>query len=375
LASTSRRTSAPPIASPTRPLFLLPQPGPAPMRVVVTFDTPYDGWEHPDHERQMATEVAAWKHDEPEMEYQIADALRVRGHEVMLVGVRNDLQYLVRCLEEIRPDLVFNAVEAFHGNAGLEYMVPGILEAEGWRYTGSPPLALLVSRNKAMSKKVLAYHGIRVPGFLTCRPGEPMAAPSTLRFPLIVKPLQSDASAGIAQASVVQDQAALADRVTMIHERFDQPAIAEEFIDGRELYVSLIGNGGDLDLLPITEMVFDKRRTRVEERIATQFAKWDEDYRARKGIRNVFARPLARATRARLEEICRTAFRALWLRDYARLDVRLAPDGEIWVLEANANPFISYGHDMANAAEKAGMDYYQFIQRLVDEAMARHGHA
>ena len=344
------------------------------MRIVVTFDTPYEGWEHPDHERQMATEVAAWKHDEPEMEYQIADALRARGHEVTLVGVRNDLQYLVRCLEEIQPDLVFNAVEAFHGDAGLEYMIPGMLEAEGYRYTGSPPLALLVSRNKAMSKKVLAYHGIRVPGFVTYRPGEPVAVPEAVRFPLIVKPLQSDASAGIAQASVVQDAAALAERVTMIHDRFDQPAIAEEFVDGRELYVSLIGNGDALDILPITEMVFDKRRTKPEERIATQFAKWDEDYRARKGIRNVFARPLARAVRERIETICRAAFRALWLRDYARLDVRVAPDGEVWFLEANANPFISYGHDMANAADKAGMAYYRFIQRLVDEAVARYAH-
>ena len=344
------------------------------MRIVVTFDTPYDGWDHPDHERQMATEVAAWKQHEPEMEYQIADALRVRGHDVILVGVRNDLQYLVRCLEDIQPDLVFNGVEAFHGNAGLEYMVPGILEAEGYGYTGSPPLALLVSRNKAMSKKVLAYHGIRVPGFVTCRPGEALAVPDSVRFPLIVKPLQSDASAGIAQASVVQDQAGLADRVTMIHERFDQPAIAEEFVDGRELYVSLIGNNDALDILPITEMVFDKRRTRPEERIATQSAKWDEEYRARKGIRNVLARPLGRATRERIESICRTAFRVLWLRDYARLDVRLAPDGEVWFLEANANPFISYGHDMANAAQKAGMDYYAFVQRLVDEAMARHEH-
>jgi D-alanine-D-alanine ligase len=344
------------------------------MRIVVTFDTPYDGWDHPDHERQMATEVAAWKHDEPEMEYQIADALRARGHEVSLVGVRNDLQYLTQCLSQIRPDLVFNGVETFHGNPGLEYMVPGMLEAEGWHYTGSPPLALLVSRNKAMSKKVLAYHGIRVPRFVTYRPGEAVAEPADVRFPLIVKPLLSDASAGIAQASVVQEQAALAERVAMIHERFDQPAIAEEFVDGRELYVSLIGNGDDLQILPTTEMVFDKRRTRVEERIATQFAKWDEDYRARKGIRNVLARPIARVTKERLESICRTAFRALWLRDYARLDVRLAPDGELWVLEANANPFISYGHDMANSAEKAGMDYYQFIQRLVDVAAARYEH-
>src|SRR5215212_5573517 len=175
------------------------------MRVAVVFDTPYDGWDHPEHERQMATEVAAWKHDEPEMEYQIADALRVKGHEVFLVGVRNDLQYLVTCLAALQPDLVFNGVEAFHGNASLEYMVPGMLDAEGYRYTGAPPLALLVSRNKAMSKKVLAYHGIRVPGFVTFRPGERVLAPSHVRFPLIVKPLQTDASAGIAQASVVQD--------------------------------------------------------------------------------------------------------------------------------------------------------------------------
>lgn len=344
------------------------------MRIAVVFDTPYDGWDHPDHERQMTTEVAAWKHDEPEMEYQVADALRRYGHEVYLLGVRNDIDYLVASLDELRPDLVFNAVEAFHGNAGLEYMVPGMLEAEGFHYTGSPPLALLVSRNKAMSKKVLAYHGIRVPGFVTCRPGEKLEAPA-LRFPLIVKPLQSDASAGIAQASVVQDLASLRERVTMMHERFGQPAIAEEFIEGRELYVSLIGNGSDLDMLPITEMVFDKRRTRPEERIATQSAKWDEEYRARKGIRNVLARPLAKRVRERIEEICRTAFRSLWLRDYARLDVRVAPDGEVWFLEANANPFISYGHDMANAADKAGMNYYAFIQRIVDEAEERRGDA
>ena len=345
------------------------------MRIAVVFDTPYGGWHHPEHERQMTTAVAAWKHDEPEMDYQVADALRVRGHEVRLVGVQDDLQYLSRCLTEFGPDLVFNCVEAFHGNPSLEYLVPGVLEGEGYRYTGSPPLALLVSRNKAMSKKVLAWHGVRVPGFATWRPGEPVTRPERLAYPLIVKPLQSDASAGIAQASVVQDDAALAERVTLVHERFQQPAIAEQFIEGRELYVSMLGNGNDLEILPITEMVFDKRRTRPEERIATQFAKWDEDYRERKGIRNLFARPLARGVRERIGEICRIAFRALWLRDYARVDIRLAPDGEVWFLEANANPFISYGHDMANAADKAGMDYYAFVQRLVDEAMERYGRA
>jgi D-alanine-D-alanine ligase len=341
------------------------------MRIAVVFDTPYESWHHDEHARQMAKEVAAWKEDEPEMEYQVADALRQRGHEVTLIGVTDDLGYLVRCLDEQPPDLVFNCAEAFHGNATLEYLVPGVLEAEGYRYTGSPPMALLVSRNKAMSKKVLAWHGIRVPRFVTWRPGEPVAAPADLDFPLIVKPLQSDASVGIAQASVVQDEGGLRERVALVHERFHQPAIAEQFVDGRELYVSLLGNGDHLDLLPITEMVFD-RSTPTTERIATRHAKWNEGYRARRGIRNVFARPIARATRIRIEEICRAAFRALWLRDYARLDVRLAPDGEVWFLEANANPFISYGHDMAHAAEKAGMDYYQFVQRLVDEAMRRY---
>jgi D-alanine-D-alanine ligase len=341
------------------------------MRIAVVFDTPYQSWEHPDHERQMLKEVAVWQDAEPDMEYQVADALRQRGHEVYLVGVPDDLQELVRRLADIKPDLVFNGTEAFRGNALLEYLVPGMLEAEGYRYTGSPPLALLVSRNKAMSKKILAYHGIKVPGFVTFRPGETVSAPD-IPFPLIVKPLQTDASAGIAQASLVQDATALAERVALVHDRFHQPAIAEQFVDGRELYVSLIGNGEDLSILPIIEMVFDKRKTRPEERFATRMAKWDEDYRARKGIRNVVARPISRASRERIEEICRTAFRALWLRDYARLDVRLAPDGEVWFLEANANPFISYGHDMANAAAKAGMDYYQFIQRLVEDAMERY---
>jgi D-alanine-D-alanine ligase len=192
---------------------------------------------------------------------------------------------------------------------------------------------------------------------------------------LIVKPLQTDASAGIAQASVVQDQESLAERVAFIHERFSQGAIAEEFVDGRELYVSIIGNDDSLEILPLTEMVFDKRKTRPEERIATQFAKWDEAYRERKGIRNVLARPLSKAVRERITETCRMAYRALWLRDYGRLDIRLTDDGGVWVLEANANPFISYGHDMANAAAKAGMEYCDFIQRIVDAAIARYDRA
>lgn len=343
------------------------------MRLAVVFDTPWAGWSPAQHWAQMEKEIAGWDVREPEMEYQIADALRQRKHEVHLVGVHDDIQALAAGLADIKPDLVFNCAESFHGNAELDYLYASVIEAEGYNCTGSPPLALLVTRNKAMSKKILAYHDISVPAFATWRPGERVTRTPGLRFPLIVKPLQTDASAGIAQASVVNDLPALKERVSFVHERFGQPAIAEEFIDGRELYVSMVGNGDNLEILPIIEMVFDHGKTRMEERIATQSAKWDESYRGRKGIRNIFARPISRACRARIAEICRTGYRALWLRDYARLDLRLTADDEIWVIEANANPFLSWGHDVANAAQKAGMEYPVFIDRIVEEAAARHG--
>jgi D-alanine-D-alanine ligase len=336
------------------------------VKIAVAFDTPYVGWEDEDFKNEVAAQAE-------EAEYEVAEALMAYGHEVLLVGVHDDFQQMLDRLREFEPEIVFNCAEGFHENPALDYLFPALLEAEGYRHTGAAPLALLTTRNKAMSKKVLAYHGIRVPGFVTYRLSEEVLdAPSDLAFPLIVKPLQEDASAGISQASVVSDPQSLADRVHFVHERFNQPAIAEEFVEGRELYVGLLGNGENLEMLPIVEMVFDKIANKPEERIATKLAKWDVPYRERRGIRNVFARPISQAARERIEATCRMAFRTLWLQDYARLDVRLTPADDVWVLEANANPFISFGHDLANAAEKAGMDYYAFINRIVDEALGRY---
>ncbi len=342
------------------------------MRIAVVFDTPYKGFTPDDQLRQMEAELSG-SAAEPEMEYQVAGALREKGHEVLLIGIYHDPREILDRCADWKPDLVMNCVEAFRNDDQLDYLFPALLEAGGHPYTGSPPLGLLVSRDKAMSKKILSYHGIRVPGFATWQVGESVEQPpAELRFPLIVKPLAADASAGIAQASVVEDLDALRERVSFVHQRFEQPAIAEEFIAGRELYASVVGNGDRLEILPLTELVFDKEKTEPEERIATQSAKWDEPYRKRKGIRNVFARPVSAAAREAIDRICHTAFRALWLRDYARIDLRLTEEGELWVLEANANPFLSQGHEIANAAEKAGMPYPGFIQRLVDEAMARY---
>ena len=345
------------------------------MRIAVVFDTPYTRWT-PEHQyQQMTKELAGEVPYEPEMEYQVGKALEENGHEILFIGIHEDPHELLDRCAEWKPDLVMNCAESFHGEERLDHVFPTLLETGGYRYTGSAPLALQVTRDKAMSKKILAYHGIQVPGFVMYRTREKVTEAPALGFPLIVKPLAADASAGIAQASVVDDVKSLAERVDFIHERFSQPAIAERFIVGRELYASILGNDERLQLLPLTELVFDKEKTEPEERIATQSAKWDEPYRKRKGIKNVMARPVSAAVREKIEATCRTACKALWLRDYCRIDIRLTDEDEIWVLEANANPFISRGHEIANAAAKAEMPYPKFIQSIVDHAMARYERA
>jgi D-alanine-D-alanine ligase len=332
------------------------------VKVAVVFDTPHPDWEDTDYKREIADGKVQ------EAEYDVARALMQNDHEVRLVGVVDDVRHLVDHLAAFDPLLVFNCCEGFRGSAQYEYAVAAVLEMHGWRHTGSTPTALLVARNKSMSKKILKHHGIRVPEFATFHPGDAFLRPSTLRFPLIVKPLFEDASVGIAQASVVSDDESLAERVGFIHEKFKQAAIAEELIEGRELYVGLIGNN-EIEMLPVVELNFGTLPT-AEQRIVTYKAKWDDEYRERHNIRSGFAR-LSEAVRAKIRELCETAFHALWLQDYGRLDLRLTHDHEVYVLEANPNPFIAQGHELANAAEKAGMSYRAFVQRIVDEAMHR----
>lgn len=332
------------------------------MRIAVIFDTPNAGWEDADFKQEVEAEV-------PEPEYEIAEALMENGHEVFLIGVHDSVIHLLEQLERFAPDLVFNCIEAFRGTARHDYAVTALLEMYGYPYTGSPPQALLLARDKATSKTVLAQYGIRVPRFQTFSADDPVRLPAGLDFPVIVKPRHEDASAGIARASVVTDAGSLAERVGFIHRRWHQPAIVEELIDGRELYVGLLGNR-EPRILPLIELTFDKI-PEPERRIATYRSKWDLKYRERWGIRNIFARRIAGAARAEIERAARTAFTALELRDYGRVDLRLTPDREVYVLEVNPNPYISFGEDMANAAERAGLDYYEFIERIVRHAIDR----
>lgn len=332
------------------------------MKIAVIFDSLHPEWDD-----------AAYKHEveqkAEEAEYDVARALLVNGHDVMMIGIGDDVAPLLSKLASFQPKVVFNGCEGFRKNARHEYAIAALLDMYGYRYTGSSPTALLVARNKSLTKKVLAYHGIRVPAFAEFHEGDDLVRPSELRFPLIVKPLLEDASIGIAQASVVEDDASLKQRVEFIHGKYHQAAIVEELVEGREMYVGLIGNAV-LDVLPLTEMTFGEPET-SEHRIATYKAKWDEDYRKKKKIKNVFARGVSEELTRRIGEICSTAFHALWLQDYGRVDVRLAHDDMVYVLEVNPNPFIAAEHEMAEAAERSGLKYNAFVQRIVDEALAR----
>src|SRR6266567_2986158 len=310
------------------PLPRLGRGGGGAVKVAVVFDTLHPDWEDADYKKEVEAKVE-------EAEYDVARALMALAHDVLMVGVAEQLAPVLERLAAFQPKLVFNGCESFRGRARHEYAFATVLEMHGYRYTGSSPTGLLVARNKSLTKKILTHHGIRVPAFAEFRPGEKPVRPSELRFPLIVKPL------------------------------------LEELIEGRELYIGLVGNQ-TLQVLPIVELTFGE--SDGEHRIATYKAKWDEEYRKRKKIRNVFAKGLSDEVGAKIGDICTTAFHALWLQDYGRVDLRLTHDDEVYVLEVNPNPFVAFEHEMANAAEKAGMGYDAFIQRIVDEALERdHG--
>jgi len=337
------------------------------MKIAVVFDWLESGWEDADFKKALeATEAEV-----AEAEYEIAEALIENGHEVFLIGFHDNLRRLLDRLEEFGPDLVFNSCESFMGKSRYDYAVTALFEMKGYRYTGSPPEALLLARDKATSKKILSYHSVNVPRFVNYGLAQDVTPPTEIDFPLIVKPTHEDASVGIAQSSVVSDFESMRERVLFIHRNLHQPAIAEELIEGRELYVGVIGNHV-LQVLPIVEMTFDKIPD-PERRIATHSAKWDLEYRNRWGIKNIFARRIGDKALVEIHRAAKMAYTALGLRDYGRIDIRLTRDQEVYVLEVNPNPYISFGEDMANAAERMGLDYYQFIEYIVREAVARYG--
>ena len=304
---------------------------------------------------------AEWK-----MEYDVIETLRERGHEVRVLGVHDDLAGIRPTAGFFDPHIVFNLMEAFAGITTFDQNVVSYLELLRLPYTGCNPRGLMLARDKALSKKLLAYHRIPVPEFTVVRPGRKPVLSKRMHFPLIVKSLFFESSTGISQASVVEHAEQLGKRVQFIHDSLGTAAIVEQFIDGRELYVGVLGNER-LDVLPVWEMSFVQMPDN-RWRIATERVKWSTQYQKRHGIMTEAAQ-LDEAAADGIQRIAKRAYRALDLNGYARIDLRMDEEGRAYVLEANPNPNLAYGEDFAESAEVNGVSYEQLLERIATLGM------
>jgi D-alanine-D-alanine ligase len=297
-------------------------------------------------------------------EYDVISTLRGMGHEVQALGVHDDLGEIRRAAEEWKPHIAFNLLEGFDDITIFDQNVVSHLELLKMSYTGCNPRGLLLARDKSLSKKLLAYHRVPVPDFEVCRIGRPVRRPKRLEFPLIVKSLTQEASIGISQASVVDTDEKLKERVAFIHESIGTAAIVERYVDGRELYVGIIGNQV-LQALPVWELFFTNMPQEAK-RIATDRVKWSVKYQKKYGIESGGAKDLPEPVAAQIQHICKRAYRGLELSGYARIDLRLDDANRVWVLEANPNPQIARGEDFAASAEKMGVSYESLLQRILN---------
>jgi D-alanine-D-alanine ligase len=312
--------------------------------------------------------------DENSKEYdpvvpQVARTLRKLGHRVSILGVHGDVKRLISGLSRRRPDLVFNLMEMFADNVFGDIPVTGLLDLLAVDYTGSGPGELYLSQDKGLTKKMLAFEDILYPRYAVFARDTGFETGGNLRMPLFVKPLRSDASLGIGGKSLVHDAVALMERVSAIRKELDDAALAEEFIDGREFYVGVIGNSQPKALPPV-EIDFTGFPEGVPK-VMDSKAKWDERSKEYKGTRSVMAQ-LPDELRARLQKVAVDAYRALRVRDYGRVDIRLTDTGEIYVLEVNASCYLARDSEFAMAAGAMGLDYMKLIERIVDLAVARH---
>ena len=313
--------------------------------------------------------------DESSKEYdqvvpQVARTLRRLGHRVSVLGVHGDVKRLITGLSRRRPDLVFNLMEMFGDNVFGDIPVTGLLDLLGLRYTGSGPGELYLSQDKGLTKKLLAFEDILYPRFAVFSREAAFETGGNLRMPLFVKPLRSDASLGIGGKSLVHDAVALMERVTAIRKELNDNALAEEYIEGREFYVGVVGNTQPRALPPV-EIDFTGFPEGVPK-VMDSKAKWDERSKEYKGTRSVLAQ-LPDELRARLQKVAVDAYRALRVRDYGRVDLRLTDTGDIYVLEVNASCYLERSSEFAMSAGAAGMDYPRLIEQIVNLALERQG--
>ena len=305
----------------------------------------------------------------PTTEHHVIQTLRDLGHEVSILPVEEDITEIVSVLSGRKPDVVFNLTEQFGGDRRFDKNIAALLEILDIPFTGSGAMGLMLCRDKGLCKQLLSLHKIRVPGFAFLPLNRVIRIAKTLRFPLVVKPAFEDSSEGISNASLAASVEALRERVQFVHERWQQAVIAEEYIEGRELYVSVLGNK-KLVVLPIRECFFNADETKGPQ-MATYRVKFNADYRKKWNITFGFAE-LEPAVVKNVERICKRVYRVLQIRDYGRIDLRLTPDNKLVILEANPNPDIAYGEEFAESAHRAGISYERLIARILQVALRRY---
>lgn len=328
------------------------------LNILMLFDLskPIDPTEYPDY---LKTE--GWKNDAD-----LVSALKRLGHKVRLFGLFNDIRPLLEEIQENRPDLVFNLCEAAHNDRKYEPHVVALLELLKLKYTGAGAESLRLCKDKGLTKKILSYHQISVPKFLIASKSKPLRKLHRFLYPAFIKPLELEASEGISQVSFATTEKEALDRIRFLNEKLGVDAIVEEYIEGRELYVGVLGNER-LNALPPRELFF-KEFPEGEPKFATYRAKWNDDYRERWGIDTGPAKDLSNDLTEKIYETCKNAYRVLGLKGYGRIDLRLKENGEIYVIEVNPNPAIGKEEDFMLAAQEAGLDYDAVIAKIVNLA-------
>ena len=301
--------------------------------------------------------TADWK-----TEAGVLAALNDLGYPNEHLAIFDDLDLLRQKLQTFSPDVIFNLADQFRNNRAFDQHIVSFLAMNDIPFTGCGASGLTLCKHKGISKKILSYHRIHTPDFVIIPRGKRIARPKRLKFPILIKPLKEEASYGISQASFVETDEQFRERVEFIHEKTNNDVIAEEYIEGRELYVSVIGNHR-LQVFPIRELVF-REVPPDEPKIATYRAKWDEAYRQRWGLENRFAEGLEPALVRHIESVCKRIYHLLTIDGYARVDLRLNAKNELYFIEANPNPILAPDEDFAQSALKSGLAYPQLIDRI-----------
>jgi D-alanine-D-alanine ligase len=296
-------------------------------------------------------------------EYDVTSCLREMGHDVRPIGIGDSLTELRAAIQDWQPQVCFNLLEEFGGIVTYDQHVVAFLELMRQAYTGCNPRGMMLSRDKVLSKQILAWHRIATPHFAVFPRGGALRIPKALRYPLFVKSATEDASLGIAQASIVEDAARLAERIEFIHAHTQSDALVEEYVEGRELYVGVVGNERIRTLTPWEFLFGELKQGRAA--IATRKAKWDREYQQRHGITSGRAVDLPPGLAEKLDRLARRIYRALHMTGYARIDFRVRADGTPLVLEANANPNLERAEDFAEAARHDGIGYPDLLQKII----------